>query len=293
MKRFRKTNVASVPEVPLLIDEDDYMSAIPGLECEEKTFKAMPISTLIEQFDLPQEDLGKKNKRRKVDELMSAVLETGLRTSLVPKHPESESKSVGELDQKKDNVGWKLLQKFGYKLSDQPKETEEKAEKSENIDPGVLQLKGLGRNESGITEPLDILPFTEQLKEGKTGLGMKQHEHRIVEQRREKTREIETRFFNLQQFFSFYATRYKEHEKIVKVIYELDLRKSNDDNDNNSDEERNDIRFSIEETKALHQRYQHRLLPTTSDNDEQIQEDSGLSFPHPRDIHSKTEEEMR
>lgn len=286
MKRFRKTNVTSVPEIPLLIDEDDYMSAIPGLECEEKTSKAKPISTLIEQFDLPSEDLGKKNKRRKVDELMSAVLETGLRTSLVPKPPDSESKSVGDLDQKKENVGWKLLQKFGYKA-------DEKVEKLGNSDSSVLQLKGLGRNESGITEPLDILPFTEQLKEGKTGLGMKQHEHRIVEQRREKTREIETRFFNLQQFFSFYATRYKEHEKIVKVIYELDLRKSNDDDDNNGDEEGNDINFSIEETKALHQRYQHRLLPTTSDNDEQIHEDTGLSFPNPRDIHSKTEEDMR
>jgi hypothetical protein len=164
------------------------------------------------------------NKKRKLDELMNITREVGLNTSMIAK-------------EKTETVGMKLMGKFGYKIPQEAK-----------------GLTGLGKHESGISEPLkvDLQPSLERV-----GIG---HKKKIEEDTTRKLLEQENsklKFLSSKALQARYSTDRKHLLKVLRVAYELDLK---------SDE------FSLPETKVMHVYYENSLLgKSTTDKDEEIE----------------------
>jgi hypothetical protein len=263
MKRFQKKSTPNDNSVDasafLLADDDDYLSEIketsPKGDSSSQKKALTSVSDVLREYQESFPSSG-SNKRQKINELMNITREIGLQKPLIELNQDSVVPSLG-----KKNIGLKLLQKFGYGQTAADTVKEEEGQKTISQVSGDVVLKGLGKNEKGITEPLSLhdshLPGRNT-----TGLGMQKHLERKELTKLKHLSSLKSTFQQQWINHSLYKKKRKDYYSILRVIYELDCR--------------NDYIFTLPETKEMHSDIEKKMFSLTEASEEK--EDQSTVF---------------
>jgi hypothetical protein len=226
-----------------LTDEGDYLSEFVGEPVSSSGDKSRKSIT-----DVLEEYEFPGKKKQKLDDLMHETREIGMGKSILSDE---------------NTKGVKLMKLFGFL-----------------IDSSKQPIISSEADTSNLKDPIKV-EFVRPRE--KAGLGMKEHLHRMEKEKLEKIKRIHSGFTQLKTIESRYAKKRKEYMKILKVIYELDVRDGDDE-------------FSLPETKEMHEFLQNKLFKNKSDFNEEeehhSEEGPGLPsyyFPSLKDINGNEE----